>query len=262
MTKPKTPAKPSKPKIDDRLKRPETGPKTELTIKRDESRTWHQQMADSSLSPVTLGAITSKVWAEKTMGEIGLNEAVAVVRQRADAVASGDLDEAKAMLIAQATALDAIFNEMARRAAALLKTKPDGTWSFSGETMETVTRIAFKAQNQCRGTLQTLGELVNPRSVAFIKQAPGSQANVATGNQLVNNGQDHAPAPARETEKSSNELKELPDARMDEGAQGTAGGIGPCLATVDAINRAEVGGRQGESIQKQPKARRAVSAGH
>jgi hypothetical protein len=43
-------------------------------------------------------------------------------------------------------------------------------------------QLALKAQNQCRTTLQTLIQLKQPNQTAFIKQA-----NIANGNQQVNN---------------------------------------------------------------------------
>jgi len=48
---------------------------------------------------------------------------------------------------------------------------------------ETCTRLAFKAQSRCRATNETLAEIKNPPSVAFVPQA-----NIAAGHQQVNNG--------------------------------------------------------------------------
>lgn len=158
-------------------------PRLHLQVTRDDTKTEHQQLAEISLSSVALGATAAHPWAQKMMGEIGINEALAVIQQRADAAAAGDLDAAKAMLMAQAVTLDTIFNQMARLAASCLHIQEGGGWTMKKEAMDDMTRIAFKAQGQCRTTLQTLGELVNPRSVAFIKQA-----NMANGPQQVNNG--------------------------------------------------------------------------
>jgi hypothetical protein len=193
------------------------------------------------------------------MGEIGINEAVAYVQQRADEAAVGDLAAAKAMLMAQAVTLDAMFNEMARKAANCIQIKEDGTWTFSGQTMEIVTRIAFKAQGQCRATLQTLGELVNPRSVAFIRQAPGSQANVTNGPQQVNGSPGQGVPPrAREPQGETNKLlEENPSERLDTGAQGAPGGANQVLETVGAINRAEDGGGKVGSLPQRGKTRHA-----
>jgi hypothetical protein len=153
-----------------------------LRITRDESKTEARQMAESKLSPVVYGTASTLAWGQKSAGPIDINEAVAVIEQRATDVQAGDLSGAKAMLIAQAGALDAIFMDLSIRAANSIKTE-DGRWSFDGTTVETLLRLAFKAQSQSRATLQTLGELANPRAVAFIQQA-----NMANGPQQVNNG--------------------------------------------------------------------------
>jgi hypothetical protein len=233
-------------------------PRTALEVPRTPGKSRHELFAEVSLSAPMLGGVAAKPWAEKTMGGIGLNEALAVVQNKANAAADGDLHAAKAMLMAQAITLDAIFNDMARRAAGLIQTKPDGNWTFTAGTMDAVTRIAFKAQGQCRATLQTLGELVNPRSIAFIKQAPGSQANVANGPQQVNNGQ----APGQPTthapngETGANKLLEAnPSERLDFGAQAAPGGANQVLEAVGAVNRAEDAGGTVRSLPKRNQAR-------
>lgn len=70
-----------------------------------------------------------------------------------------------------------IFNEIARRAALNMGEHLQATDKYM--------RLAMKAQGQCRATLQTLGELKNPRQMAFVKQA-----NIANGYQQVNNHSD------------------------------------------------------------------------
>jgi hypothetical protein len=72
--------------------------------------------------------------------------------------------------------LDAIFNEMARRAALNMG-------QHLGPT-ETYMRLALKAQSQSRATLETLAEIKNPRPVYINPQ----QVNHTNGPQQVNNG--------------------------------------------------------------------------
>lgn len=72
-------------------------------------------------------------------------------------------------------ALNAIFNELARRAA-------NNMGTYLGTT-ETYLRLALKAQAQSRATVEALAEMKKPHSVAFVKQA-----NIAHGPQQVNNG--------------------------------------------------------------------------
>ena len=206
-----------------------------------------QQCTDFMLAATTRGGIAAVEWAAKGIGGelLGVNETIAMVREQAQKVADGDLDAAKGMLVAQAVTLDMIFNDLALRAATSIRTQADGSWSCNTEKLEAMMRIALKVQGQCRTTLQTLGELVNPRSVSFIKQAPGSQTNVAHGPQQVNNGVDAsmpgAHAHAGKNEAGANKLLEAnPSERLDTGAQGATGGANQVLEAVGAVHGAEV----------------------
>src|SRR6202041_2450779 len=133
---------------------------------------------------------------------------------------SGNLAGLEETLTAQAVALDAIFNEMARRASANMGEYLSPT--------ETYLRLGLKAQAQCRATLQTLFEMKNPQPVAFVKQA-----NIANGPQQVNNGVTTQPRPhAGISTNPSNELLELShEQRLDTGTAGAAGGAHPQLET-------------------------------
>jgi hypothetical protein len=73
---------------------------------------------------------------------------------------------------------------------------------------EAFMKLAFKAQSQCRSTLQALSDIKNP-SVVYAKQA-----NITNGNQQINNG---VPAPrTQENKNHSNELlTELPNEALD-----------------------------------------------
>jgi hypothetical protein len=99
---------------------------------------------------------------------------LAVLRTRAGAVNGGDLAHAEAMLIGQADALQTLFVRLIER-------------GLSQEWMpqfETHIRLAFKAQAQCRASLETLATLRNGPPI-FARQA-----NVAAGAPMqVNNGQ-------------------------------------------------------------------------
>jgi hypothetical protein len=94
-------------------------------------------------------------------------------------------------------------------------------------------RLAFKAQSQCRATLETLATIKNP-PVLFAKQA-----NIAAGHQQVNNGIP-APSGAREIGNEQSKLSGdgnelLPDTR----AQALAGRIDPQMEAVGEVNRTE-----------------------
>jgi hypothetical protein len=102
-----------------------------------------------------------------------VNELVSELGRQIDAVNGGDLARAEGILIAQAHALDNIFANLARRATNQEYLKQ---W-------EAYMRMAMKAQNQCRMTLETLATIKNP-PVVFAKQANINNG----GQQQVNNG--------------------------------------------------------------------------
>jgi hypothetical protein len=167
-------------------------------------------------------------------------EVNAVIRQleaQTAAVQSGDLKRGEAMLTAQAHALDALFGNLARRAARNLN-------AGHRDACEQYLRLAFKAQAQCRVTWEAIAEIKNPRPVAFVKQA-----NIAHGPQQVNNG----PAPAalssraEQTENPPSKLLESENGkRMDTGTASAPGRANQELEIVGAIHRAAHARGQGQ----------------
>ena len=145
--------------------------------------------------------------------------------EQVQAANDGELGRAEEILISQAHTLDAMFNNLARGAA-----KARGTDSSDRQL-----RLALKAQSQCRATLQTLSEVKNPRSTAFVQQA-----NIAHGPQQVNNcptSSGDAPR-TRKNKNRQNELLEAQDGqRLDPGTTGTAGGADPDMETVAKVDR-------------------------
>ncbi|GAM53230.1 hypothetical protein EBME_1693 [bacterium endosymbiont of Mortierella elongata FMR23-6] len=123
--------------------------------------------------------------------------------------------------MAQAQALQSIFMNFSRRALC----------QESQKNLESFFRMAMKAQNQCRMTLETLATIKNP-PVVFAKQA-----NIAHGYQQVNN----SIAPLAHAEKltiQSNELLEQQhEQRLDTRATGTATGFDSAMATLGKVDR-------------------------
>ena len=140
----------------------------------------------------------------------------------ANAAASGDLSGLERMLSGQAQTLNLMFAELAQRAALNMSTHL--------EAAETYLRLAFKAQSQSRATVEALGELKNPRAVAFVRQANFAQ------QQQVNNG-----APARQTAKPANKQSHLeaPNewSTLDIGTKATPTRGDSAMETVGAIHR-------------------------
>ena len=108
-------------------------------------------------------------------------------------VHGGDLKRAESILTAQAHSLDAIFANLARRAALNM-----GEYIGAAETY---LKLALRAQSQCRATLETLAAIKSP-PVVFAKQA-----NIAHGHQQVNNSTGE-PARVEEIKKPPTELLE------------------------------------------------------
>jgi hypothetical protein len=164
--------------------------------------------------------------------DLDFGSLVDVLGEQVQLAKTGNLSRGEAMLVTQAHTLDAIFHTCARRAALNM-----------GEHLpaaETYLRLALKAQSQSRATWETLAEIKNPRSVAFVHQA-----NLTTGPQQINNGTMPAEeSRARETVNEPSKLLEATDGeRLDTGATGAAGRTDTHLEAVGAIHRPKDKGR-------------------
>jgi hypothetical protein len=110
---------------------------------------------------------------DNTAEKPGLMDCAFFVKAQADKAAGGDLEFASRMLAAQATTLDAVFAEMARRAHVNFPNHFDASERFL--------RLALKAQTNCRATLESLAKLHQPReqTVRHVHVNEGGQAIVA-----------------------------------------------------------------------------------
>jgi hypothetical protein len=154
------------------------------------------------------------------------------LKYQGEAVNRGDLSQAEAMLINQATALQSLFARLAER----------GMTCTSLPQYEADMRIALRAQSQCRATLETLSAIKNP-PVVYAKQA-----NFANGPQQVNNG---TVASSQAGEKENEPIKlsgSTYELLPDTGASGLASRVNQEVETVGTLNGAEVAGRQSEGI--------------
>lgn len=150
-----------------------TKPKTStILLELKEGKSKEYQFAEFNSSPTVLNAITSHTFT-KFMGEADLSETIGVIREKVNNVNNGNLNEMEATLTAQAVSLNAMFTELARRAALNMGTHMQATESYM--------RLALKAQSQCARTIEVLAAIKNP-PVVFAKQA-----NISHGHQQVNN---------------------------------------------------------------------------
>lgn len=161
----------------------------------------------------------------KGIGEhLDTPEMIKCLREQAATVTRGNLAQAEAMLMNQATTLQSLFARLTERAME----------QTHMPNLEGFMRMALRAQSQCRATLETLAAIKNPPIVY------ARQANVTTGPQQINNGT-ATPSRMREIETEQSQLSEgthelLPDAR----ASGNASRVNPTLETLGEIDRAEV----------------------
>lgn len=167
-------------------------------------------MADAAYDPL-FRAIFGAGEYKKILGhEPDMAYSIDALRAQVAEVQTGNMKGVEKTLVVQANTLDAIFNNLAMRAA---------NQNYI-PAMESLLRLALKAQNQCRATLETLATIKNP-PVIYARQA-----NVTTGPQQVNNGM-AAPTHARKIENEPNQLSEephhelLPDTRASSLASGT-----------------------------------------
>ena len=176
------------------------------------------------LMPAATHAAVTQAFAQSASTEKLDQQAICDgIAEKAKAVVAGDMSSSERILVAQATTLNAVCVDLFLRAHANLGHHID--------TMETYLKLALKAQNQCRMTLETLAAIKNPPIVY------ARQANFAAGPQQVNNG---VVPRAVKNEKAPNELLEGrhdEGERLDGGAPGEAIGSDPTMAAVGTIDR-------------------------
>lgn len=149
---------------------------------------------------------------------------VSAVAKQAREIRSGDLKAAERVLAAQAIALDGLFANLARRAGSNME-------EGYGEAAERYMKLALRAQAQCAKTIQTMGELKNPRHIAFVRQA-----NIAQ-NQQVNNGE--SPRAINDEFQQSKLIDgDTHGLRMDARAAQTSGGTDHEMEAVGEVIRA------------------------
>ncbi len=185
--------------------------------------------AEYAFDPTTTNASTALDFSKGLLPGLSLEDCATVLQEDTQAVSDGNLGKLEAMLTGQAVALNAMFNNFAKRAinAEIMP------------TLDTYFRLALKAQAQCRSTVEAIAEIKYPKSATFIKQA-----NIA-GQQQVNNPGNGAESGAalRTREKNitpTNELlTEAKHANLDTTGKKAASRGNPHLEALGAVNRAD-----------------------
>ena len=175
-------------------------------------------VAETTLRPTVQAATTIRRY-NKYFGDLDLMGLVGELSSQVNTVIDGSTTRGEAMLVAQAHTLDAMFNNLARRAAN----------SEYLNQAETYLKLSLRAQSQCRSTWEAISAIKNP-PIAYVKQANIAQV------QQVNNGEPRA----EEKEIPQNELLEQTQyERMDRGTPSEATRGDSAMATVGEINRAK-----------------------
>jgi len=183
-------------------------------------------IARTVLRPTVQAAVTLKEYG-KSYGDLDLSGLIDALTVQTKAASDGDLRRGEAMLATQAHILDAIFNNLARRA-------------INAEYMDNLDRylkLALRAQSQCRVTWEALATMKNPPMMGYVRQA-----NIAHGHQQVNNTSSTPRDTSRAAENSNLQSKLLEESdgqRLDTGAEGAAGRADPAMAPLEKGDRSE-----------------------
>jgi hypothetical protein len=200
-----------------------------LQVIRDPGKSEDRMLADLVAHGVATNASTAIQFVGAVHRDLSMTEMVESLREQGEAVNRGDLSAAERMLNSQAVALNAMFGELARRAALNMGTHLGATESYM--------RLALKAQSQSRATVETLAVIKNP-PVVFARQANinnGGQQQVNNGSAAPMTGQ---PSHAPESETEPSKLLEAPNGeRLDFGTKGKSSRAHPRVAAVGAIKR-------------------------
>lgn len=152
-------------------------PNDALVVEQSPDETGARAMARKVLDPGFRHAVTASSFAGKVLGSSiehpGLMDYVDHVLKVGGKAEAGDLAIASRLLASQAITLDAMFTELARRAAFNM-----GDYINASERYG---RLALKAQSNCRATLEALAKLHQPReqTVRHVHVNEGGQAVVA-----------------------------------------------------------------------------------
>jgi hypothetical protein len=203
---------------------------SKIKVKAEHGQSREAVVAQLAIEPCMTAAMVSTAFS-RMFGDVSLTATHTALLDATKRVHNGNMRKVESTLVAQAAALNSIFTDLARRAAL-----------NAGEYLsaaETYMKLALRAQNQCRMTLETLATIKTP-PVVFAKQA-----NIAHGHQQVNNGRGVPVSPARETENGQTELLEAPHAKpewMDAGAPAAASRNDSRVAAMETRDRPTNGG--------------------
>jgi hypothetical protein len=192
---------------------------------RPESRT--RAYSRAMLHPSVTAATTVHEVMGRQLGAVadfGVSGLIEELADQCAEVSKGNLQRPEALLMAQSTTLDAIFQDLTQLAYKHM---------HQLDVAERLLRLAFKAQGQSRATVETLGNIKNGPTV-FTRQA-----NLTTGPQQVNNGV--ALPPAKEPIRRNELLEQADGKRLELSASSSTGRSNSKVAALAKIDRTKVG---------------------
>ena len=191
-----------------------TAKKQVLTLSLGKNQTKEEALAEFQSKSEYLSTAVIESFCVGLGDDFNFQSTMQVLEKTIQQIKSGDLSKIEEMYISQAVALEVMFTSLARRAKA-----QDKLLQY-----ETHMRLALKAQNQSRATLQALVQLKQPSQTTFVKQA-----NIAQGHQQVNNLTEKNITPQNELLKGGYE-------ELDSGTTTTPKGIDTTLEALGKIN--------------------------
>ena len=195
-----------------------------------------EQRGQLALSSELQAAAVMQGFQKNVMGgDVALEALFNGIIETTKQVKDDDLHRLESMLVSQATSLQSIFTDLARKAQAQTYLKH----------FETYLGLALKAQAQSRATITALGELKNPPHATFVKQA-----NIAHGPQQVNNEvmPNEASSSREKNQKTEqNKLLEAGDGKFSigvvSGKTSTAKPSHQGMEAMEAVHRSKKRGR-------------------
>ncbi|HHZ64023.1 MAG TPA: hypothetical protein EYN67_05445 [Flavobacteriales bacterium] len=189
---------------------------------------WEEDLAKIGISPSASAAyVISRMAksADQKGGVVGWRAFPLVwnaLREQNDQMFDGDMKRVEAMLLDQSHVLQEIFSKYALKM---------GDAEYTSQ-LEVYAKIALKAQNQCRQTLGTLGELKNPKRATFIKQQ-----NNAVNQQINGDNLQESKAEKNSNNSPNKLLSEVKGERLERGTSSEARRGDQAVEAVGEVNR-------------------------
>ena len=158
-------------------RKPADGAAKPIAVDDDKGKGEAEKTARLIVGPFLRHGVVAHGIAEKMAGKLPgapqFDDFGKVIKEKAELTCKGDMTLASEMLTAQALSLDTMFTELTRRA-----TINFGDYPLAAERYA---RLAFKAQANCRASLEALAKLHQPRvqTVRHVHVNEGGQAVIA-----------------------------------------------------------------------------------